>query len=299
MDLRWTPLCALLCALPALADPAPAYLVKDINATATSNFGIGNIADTGGGIAYLSAGRPASGTELWTTDGTPAGTRIVKDLYSGTGDSSPSPFVRLGSSVLFAATHPTTGRELWQSDGTAEGTVLLKDIAPGSASSGPGDFVILNGTLFFAATDATQDRELWKSDGTAAGTVRVKDIVPGPVSSSPSSLTIANGTLFLQASEPATGNALWKSDGTTAGTVLVKDVSPSLLTNVGGTLFFAATGQLWKSDGTDAGTVGYEALEERRNRSGNRARHGHQPGPRPIVAGPAHERERQALLPGR
>src|SRR5262249_42286152 len=33
MDLRWTALCALVCAFPALADPAPAHLVKDIDTT--------------------------------------------------------------------------------------------------------------------------------------------------------------------------------------------------------------------------------------------------------------------------
>ena len=60
---------------------------------------------------------------------------------------------------------------------------------------------------------------------------------------------------------------IWKTDGTTVGTVVVKIFSPEsaypdpdFLTNVNGTLYFAAndgiTGQeLWKSDGTTAGTV--------------------------------------------
>ncbi len=57
---------------------------------------------------------------------------------------------------------------------------------------------------------------------------------------------------------------LWKSNGTAAGTVQVETAvggssSPRNLTNVNGTLFFAASGttgtELWKSDGTNAGTV--------------------------------------------
>ena len=58
------------------------------------------------------------------------------------------------------------------------------------------------------------------------------------------------------------GFELWKSDGTSGGTVMVKDIDPgatgsipSYLTNVNGTLFFAANDgthgyELWKSDGT-------------------------------------------------
>ena len=56
------------------------------------------------------------------------------------------------------------------------------------------------------------------------------------------------------------------SDGTAEGTVLVKDINPSRqfdpqpLTDVDGTLFFAASDpqhgrELWKSDGTAEGTV--------------------------------------------
>ena len=58
---------------------------------------------------------------------------------------------------------------------------------------------------------------------------------------------------------------LWMSDGTTTGTFMVKDInpitgsSPQYLTNVNGTVFFAANDgevgiELWKSDGTAVGT---------------------------------------------
>src|SRR5262249_8117031 len=58
------------------------------------------------------------------------------------------------------------------------------------------------------------------------------------------------------------GDQLWKSDGTAKGTVVVSSTmnDPSGLTNVNGTLFFAAQdsqhgAELWKSDGTNSGTV--------------------------------------------
>ena len=69
---------------------------------------------------------------------------------------------------------------------------------------------------------------------------------------------------------------LWKSDGTAAGTVMVKDInldpyswggSPRNLTDVNGTLFFAADDdvhgfELWKSDGTADGTVMVREISE-------------------------------------
>src|SRR5262249_28653286 len=84
-------------------------------------------------------------------------------------------------------------------------------------------------------------------------------------------LTNVGGTLFFTARDltdgVTRGRELWKTDGTPEGTVLVKDIEPGpsdgfpdRLTNVGGTLFFAAFDsihgtELWKSDGTEEGTV--------------------------------------------
>jgi ELWxxDGT repeat protein len=259
-------LCALLCALPALADPSPAFLVKDLGTSPVSNFAAGDFTDASG-IAYFAGFRPSSGSELWTSDGTAAGTRIVRDLFPGTTGSSPSDKVWIGGTLFFVASH-TTGRELWKSDGTAAGTSLVKDINPGPESSSPSSLVNLNGTLYFAARSGLNDVELWRSDGTEAGTVLVKDIVPGTSPSFPSNLTNVNGTLFFAATDPVNGRELWKSDGTDAGTVLVKDItagsassSPTSLTNANGTVFFTANldndgnSELWKSDGTSAGTV--------------------------------------------
>jgi ELWxxDGT repeat protein len=132
----------------------------------------------------------------------------------------------------------------------------------------------VGGTLFFTANEGAHGRELWKSDGTARGTVLVKDINPDtdPFGPSPNNLAAVGGTLFFAADDGVNGRELWKSNGTARGTVLVKDINPgsaygsplgsfpSYLTNVAGTLFFAAFDQtngleLWKSNGTSAGTV--------------------------------------------
>ena len=211
----------------------------------------------------------ATGREPWVSDGTNAGTMLVKDINTviSANNANPASYASAGNNVYFAATNSSNGVELWKTDGTEAGTVLLKDIIPGSSSSSPANLTNVNGTIFFTANATGFGIELWKTDGTAAGTVMVKDIRTGSSSSSPTLLTASGSTLYFVANDGTTGNELWKSDGTVAGTVLVSDIvagtgspSPVLLTDANGTLFFRATvsgigSELWKSDGTAAGTV--------------------------------------------
>jgi ELWxxDGT repeat protein len=199
-------------------------------------------------------------TELWESDGTAAGTKLLKDIDSSGGGSDPNYLTVVNDTVFFwAQVREQTPPQLWRSDGTAAGTMMVKDITPTYLTS-------VKRTLFFLASDSTHGYELWKSDGTASGTTMVKDINRGEVTSSPQNLTNVNGTLFFAADDGAGGQELWKSDGTSAGTQLVKRINPGPdssyphgLTNVNGTVFFNADDgtagfELWKSDGTAAGT---------------------------------------------
>src|SRR5262249_5059384 len=142
-----------------------------------------------------------SGAELWESDGTEAGTVLVKDIRNGVAgsfnESAPGFLTDVNGTLFFSADDGLRGIELWKSDGTEAGTVWVKDINPGEAQSYPWHLTNVNGTLFFAARDGTSGEELWKSNGTGAGTVRVKDIFIGAASASPSWLTNVNGTLFF------------------------------------------------------------------------------------------------------
>jgi ELWxxDGT repeat protein len=236
---------------------------------------------------YFSATDGMNGTELWKSDGTSAGTVLVKDINPSFNSSSPRYLTNVNGTIYFHATNGTNGYELWKSDGTSSGTVLVKDIWPGALSGSPRDLTNFNGTLYFRVNDGATGYELWKSDGTSTGTVLVKDIWPG-ASGSPLSFANVNGTLYFQATDGTIGGAkgseLWKTDGTSSGTVLVKDInpgtassSPLYLTNINGTLYFRAsdgtTGfELWKSDGTSSGTVLVKDIQPGFNNSGVTAR---------------------------
>ncbi|HET9223795.1 MAG TPA: ELWxxDGT repeat protein, partial [Roseiflexaceae bacterium] len=163
------------------------------------------------GRLFFSAYDEQTGYELYTSDGTTAGTRLVRDINPGVNDSAPDYLTNKSGTLFFSATDRVTGRELWTSDGTAAGTRLVVDLAPGLASAGPTWLADVRGTLFFAANDGVGGNELWRSDGTPAGTAQVVDLATG--NSNPSEITLAGDTLFFSANDGNVGQELWAIRG--------------------------------------------------------------------------------------
>jgi len=211
-------------------------------------------------LLFISADDGLVGRELFATDGTTAGTSLVRDINISA-SADPDNLVVANGIAYFVATSGMTGRELWKTNGTAAGTVLVRDIRSGSSDASPDNLTAVGDTLYFSARDDTNGEELWKSDGTGAGTMMVKDINPGLSGASPRSLTTVGSTLYFSADDGTNDRELWKSDGTTAGTVRVKSIAPFALIAVGNTLYFnvgeaaSFSSQLWKSDGTTTGTM--------------------------------------------
>jgi ELWxxDGT repeat protein len=263
------------------------------------------------GSLLFGANHPRFGEELWRSNGTKPGTKLVKDIDPGplvirkmekteTGSSAPDSVLRTKKWIYFQATTVKYGDELWKSDGTKWGTKVVKDIVPGPGTSDPEDIVsTAPRTTFFRAWDKKHGEELWKTDGTEKGTTLVKDINTVKGNSNPNDkgdaltrsaevekLYVVGKTLYFRASDGKHGVELWKSDGTNKGTRLVKDINPAApapintackdrkscvgsswvddITVVGKTaagrrIYFTATDgkhglELWKSDGTRKGT---------------------------------------------
>jgi ELWxxDGT repeat protein len=152
------------------------------------------------------------GLKWWISDGTTAGTRILKDLALG-----PAPDFQRGQvpehaiidGIMYLTIETQAhGQELWRTDGSEDGTVMVADLMPGQDDSIPNGFQVFGNRLYFAATDPVHGRELWSSDGTAEGTHLVADVMPGDRSSGPAMLCVAGNRLFFAAEDPVAGYEL-------------------------------------------------------------------------------------------
>ncbi len=222
------------------------------------------------GRLYFKAHDPIFGWEPWTSDGTEAGTHLLKDVRLGLEGSDPQHFTDVDGTVFFVASG-TTPKEIWKTDGTQAGTVKVRATVsvyvplPPGLILGPSELTAAGGRLFFRLVDDLFSQgvfgdELGVSDGTSEGTGLLKDIWPGPSGSGPHALAEAHGILYFAASDGIWGCELWHSDGTEAGTELLADVrpgssssSPYSIVSSGSRLFFSAyrseTGrELWAID---------------------------------------------------
>lgn len=112
------------------------------------------------GALWFGACDDEHGCELWTSDGTVAGTQLFADLAPGTDSLAPGNLTLIEGRLYFSGCTSATGCEPWVSDFTPEGTHALGDAAPGPLSSDPRDFARAGAWIYFAADDGTGS-ELW------------------------------------------------------------------------------------------------------------------------------------------
>jgi ELWxxDGT repeat protein len=130
-------------------------LVKDINTgingSAISVYASVQSAIIGNSVFFV-AYTSANGAEFWKTDGTSAGTSLVKDVSPGIASSFEEGFLfsAIDGIIYFPADNVTNGIELWSSDGTTTGTVLEHDFAPG-VEGNFNNFVVKAGSRLFTS----------------------------------------------------------------------------------------------------------------------------------------------------
>lgn len=114
------------------------------------------------------------GQELYISDGTVAGTTILKDILPGAAESQPSFFMQFGADKVVFRTRnaANTSNELWVTDGTANGTTKIRDMTYitnyGTA--------VLNGKLYFQGDNGGSGARIWSTDGVTAS--QVTDLIP-------------------------------------------------------------------------------------------------------------------------
>ena len=144
-------------------------LLKDINPG--PGRGVPNFVYDNGSVIderhLFSATDGEHGFELWTTDGTTSGTKLLTDIRPGRKGSFPRSFQMIRSRAYFVAKDGRHGNELWRTNGTRDGTRMVTDINPNGNSVAAGidnlDLTpVRSGALYFLATDGKHPEELWK-----------------------------------------------------------------------------------------------------------------------------------------
>lgn len=232
---------------------ADVQLLRDVNQTPLDlEPGFLGVA---GDYAYFRAADNAHGSELWRTDGTTAGTQLVRDLQPGWRGSDPQVrfFMPAGNLAFLRAWSPGDSDGLWVTDGSTAGTKLLSNMPPDS-----GGAVFFHDRLYYSSNGT-----IWSSDGTPEGTSAWRGLSGSGLRFAQSGMQVLNGSLIFAAYSAASDrHYLMKSDGTAAAAVKLAEVRAELQFGATGVVgdnlrFFAhAEGgaQLWETDGTAEGT---------------------------------------------
>ncbi|MEX1189744.1 MAG: T9SS type A sorting domain-containing protein [Bacteroidia bacterium] len=261
-------LVALINATEISAQSETIQLVKDIHINSDNE--PHGLSAFGNNVLFI-ASDGIHGMEPWISDGTEAGTFMLKDIWPGNGNSYNSStsyldnywnnyFFPLNGSMVFAANDSIRGLELWITDGTPEGTNILKEIKQGTQGTGQQYRILFNNKMYFNADDGT-GQKIWVSDGTEAGTMQFADIKIGGQFSA-----ILNEELYFCGDSVANGREFWVTNGTPEGTRMIKDINPggsdsdpNYITAFGNKIIFSADSsgigeEPWISDGTTDGT---------------------------------------------
>ena len=227
-------------------------LVKDFNTNLDINSQTFTNIFTMNGKLFMNGKDTVNNSELWISDGTPSGTKLLKDINPGRAASNPYAFSVKGNTFYFFA-NDGTGYDLWKSDGTTAGTTKVKDIFSNEWSGHlPSDpIVVCNSKIYFFTDTDKSFRQLWSSDGTTSGTFVLKDSI---TNNDDHLFDGGNFLYFIIAGQ------IYKSDGTKAGTKMINNVAN--ITGIGlfkGSLYYYSSepgnsGKIWKTDGSVAST---------------------------------------------
>lgn len=201
------------------------------------------------------------GHELRCTDGTAAGTKVVKDIRPGKINGLGSTPVALFNKLYFVADGGAHVAEIWESDGTEAGTRLFNYIDPpfgmGCNISGP---IVVNNRLFFTAWYGGDHMDLWTSDTTAFSAAKVAEIDGDRIDNR---FAAGNKLYFIVSKTDTAWHTTYNfcvSDGTSSGTYTLTSGMVRIYdyAEMGGKLFFygltTSGSGIWCTDGTTAGT---------------------------------------------
>lgn len=226
-----------------------------------------------------SEGFTVYGKEPWVSDGTSAGTFMLKDINPGFNGSSELANIKhfieyKGKMYFFSIGTSISGGGLFETDGTTEGTKLIFSTSFYRID----EFKVHNNLLYFTYSDGPS---LYTTDGTAEGTKLLAVIPDAQLNNlGTCQMVVVNNNLYLRAVSKTLGSELFKLNESNQ-IVNVKDIWTGISNGVSGNIYpdkkvlqvydnkiwFLGTDgsamgsmQVWNSDGTGNGTVALTPL---------------------------------------
>ncbi|NQX86726.1 MAG: T9SS type A sorting domain-containing protein [Flavobacteriaceae bacterium] len=204
--------------------------VTDVgNCTATPIGGIYIEFDPNTILIYMdySTDEPTIGRELYKYDIAAQTYTLVKDVDTGTGDSSINYMAKINSTVYFEADNA-----LWQTDGTEMGTILVSVVDAAGIGSVT-EFYVWNGNLYFEGDDGNGD-QLWKYDPIADTVTNLSNLTGTNTNHDPSDYAEYNGWLYYRGEDANdTDGHLFRTNGTTVEQIdsTIKDIDDIVVFN--------------------------------------------------------------------
>lgn len=253
-------------------DSAP-NLVMEISTSVNYPFSVSDLWASNNRL-YFAANDTTHGTELWVSDGTTAGTRILNDLRPGIESSGANPVLLYDHLLYFAADDGTSGIELWVYDEAQDSIRLVSDVNA-YYYSGLYQAARMGDTVFFSACAAYNSCQLYRTEGDQSRLLfnLHPSLAPGmplPLGE----IQTPNGARFLFLGQDANGvYDLWGTDGSEEGSYIIRKNELSAEGNYltaynskpdvvfsGGYYFLnindpTSGTELWRTDGTSMGTL--------------------------------------------
>lgn len=175
--------------------------------------------------AVFTADNGTAGKEVWMTDLTETGTRLLKDINPGSESSDPSHFFSLSDGrILFSANDGANGQELWITDGTESGTFMVENMDAGSSNSSPLNLIRFKEDIYFSAESPQGERELYRLSPDTLETTAVTDLTPGRQNLTYKQAAVLGDYLIFPAVDTdSKGPQLWLTDGTEESIRIVSD----------------------------------------------------------------------------
>jgi len=146
---------------------------------------------------YFKAVTAAAGLELWITDGTTAGTYMVKDIAEGTAGSAITKMINVNNRhLVFKAWSAEKGNFIWYTDGTEEGTKPFEAAGLSTYENVPRNMAVMNGKVYTGIGNQSLGVELYAFNPATGLGEFVKDFNTGSGNSYPDVLNVYDGQLM-------------------------------------------------------------------------------------------------------